>query len=105
MLPSTSAINQSFRKEDAFTTGGPAFRVNEIFISINGEGPLTGEAAIFLRLSGCGSPPFFRPFGPISGGDPHADRPQSPIPCGSVTSLTASPAVHIYEHLLHRVSD
>ena len=53
MLPSTSAINQSFRKEDAFTTGGPAFRVNEIFISINGEGPLTGEAAIFLRLSGC----------------------------------------------------
>ena len=53
MLPSTNAINQSFRKEDAFTTGGPAFRVNEIFISINGEGPLTGEAAIFLRLSGC----------------------------------------------------
>ena len=28
-------------------------RVNEIFYSIQGEGAHSGEAAIFLRLSGC----------------------------------------------------
>lgn len=30
-----------------------SFFVNEIFASINGEGTLSGELAIFLRLSGC----------------------------------------------------
>ncbi|MEE0987265.1 MAG: radical SAM protein [Succinivibrionaceae bacterium] len=30
-----------------------AFVVNEIFASINGEGQLAGEAAIFVRLAGC----------------------------------------------------
>lgn len=35
------------------TTATPTFVVNEIFASINGEGQLAGEAAIFIRLAGC----------------------------------------------------
>jgi organic radical activating enzyme len=31
----------------------PTLRVNEIFYSFQGEGPSTGHAAVFLRLSGC----------------------------------------------------
>ncbi|MGN1393360.1 MAG: radical SAM protein [Succinivibrionaceae bacterium] len=34
-------------------TSNISFMINEIFASINGEGPLSGELAIFIRLSGC----------------------------------------------------
>ena len=29
------------------------YRVNEIFLSLQGEGHHAGEAAVFIRLSGC----------------------------------------------------
>src|SRR5262245_30518232 len=40
-------------KEKSEASYGSALYVNSIFQTIQGEGPLSGERAIFLRLAGC----------------------------------------------------
>lgn len=39
--------------EEPVTVAGHALRISETFLSFQGEGPSTGQRAIFLRLSGC----------------------------------------------------